>query len=66
MKKLIGVILMGICALNVIGYIYLSSVNPDKISNNSDYFAKKIGFAIGAGVLGLFLFASTGEKNQAN
>lgn len=66
MKKLIGVILMGFFALHLIGLIYLSANNPDKLSNNSDHFAKKIGMAALVGIAGLGLFLSKDKDEQAN
>jgi hypothetical protein len=66
MKKIIGFICVAIAVLNVIGFIYLSISNPDKLSNNSEYFFKKIVFAIGVGGLGIWLIKSSNKKDKNN
>ena len=65
-KIITGTILLIISILNVIGFIYLSITNPDKLSNHAEYFGKKITFAIGIGALGLWLILSSRKnKNEA-
>jgi hypothetical protein len=64
MKKTIGYICIAIAVLNVIGFIYLMATNPDKLSNNSGYFVKKIIFSLGIGGLGIWLIQP--QKNDNN
>jgi len=63
MKKLIGIILIGIAVLNIVGLIYLSATNPDKLSNNSSYFGRKVAFGLILGAIGLGLLL-TDKKNE--
>ena len=55
MKKVIGIICIGILILNLVGMVYLFVNNPDKIENNNMYFIKKIGGAFVFGAVGFFL-----------
>lgn len=61
MKKIIGYILVAIGILNIVGLLYLSSSNPSKLSNNSEYFTKKTIIALIAGGFGIYLI-TTGKK----
>lgn len=65
MKKIIGYVLIGISALNVIGFIYLLITNNNKFSDNSGYFLKKIIFAIGIGGLGIYLIRTTKKEDNS-
>jgi hypothetical protein len=66
MKTIIGYILLVVAILNVLGFLYLTTTNPDKLSNNSEYFVRKILFAMGMGGVGLWLILSTKkEKDNA-
>ncbi len=38
--------------------------NPDKLSNNSSYFIKKITFAIAVGGLGIWLIQTTSDNKD--
>lgn len=66
MKKIIGYICIAIALLNVVGFIYLTISNPDKLSGNSDYFIKKIVFALVIGGLGIWLMQSSNKNNNDN
>ncbi|GGG12799.1 hypothetical protein [Pontibacter amylolyticus] len=64
MKKSFGYIFIAIAVLNVIGFTYLVISNPNKLSNNLEYFLKKIFFAIGVGGLGLWLIQSSNKRDK--
>ncbi|MEI7829691.1 MAG: hypothetical protein WCI31_07965 [Prolixibacteraceae bacterium] len=66
MKKIIGIILIAICGINIIGLIYLSSVNPDKVSKNAEYFGKKIVTALIVGGIGVYLVSSSSKNKSVN
>lgn len=66
MKKIIGYICIAVAVLNVIGFMYLLISNPDKLSNNSSYFIKKIAFAIGVGGIGIWLIQTKDEGNDTD
>lgn len=62
MKKIIGIILVGILVLNIIGVIYLGITNPGKLGNNSMHFIKKIAGALVIGALGVYLMSKNEKK----
>ena len=64
MKKVIGYILIAIAVLNVVGFVYMLVTNSGKFENNSEYFIKKIVFAIGWGGLGIYLIQSSKPKSS--
>ena len=64
MKKVIGYILIAIAVLNVVGFVYMLVANSGKFENNSEYFIKKIVFAIGLGGLGIYLIQSNKPKSS--
>lgn len=66
MKKIIGIVLVSLCVFNIIGYIYLSNVNPDKISRNSSYFTQKLMWSIIAGGIGAYLLFSNKKGSDPN
>lgn len=63
MKKVFGFIFIAIAVLNVVGFIYLISTNPDKLSDNSEYFFKKILLALVFGGIGIYLVLSNQKKD---
>jgi membrane-bound acyltransferase YfiQ involved in biofilm formation len=64
MKKIIGIICIGILVLNIIGMIYLVTTNPDKLENNSYHFVKKIGGAFVFGAVGFYLLKSSANNSK--
>lgn len=64
MKKIIGGVLVALAALNFIGFIYLSSVNPEKISKNSSYFGRKIITSLIVGGIGIYFLSGNNIKNS--
>lgn len=64
MKKVIGYILIAIALLNVVGFVYMLVSNSGKFETNSEYFIKKIIFAIGLGGLGIYLIQSSKPKDS--
>lgn len=66
MKKIIGYILVAIAVLNLIGLLYLSSSNPSKLSNNSEYFTRKIITALIFGAIGIYLITAVKKKILTN
>ena len=64
MKKVTGIILIVFAAFNIIVFIYLSSVNPDKLSKNSSYFGGKTMTSLILGGVEIYLLASE-SKNES-
>jgi len=64
MKKVFGFILIAIAAVNIFGFIYLSSVNPDKLSKNSSYFGRKFITSLILGGVGIYLLTSDSKKDS--
>ena len=63
MKKVIGYIFIGIFVLNIIGMIYLIATNPDRLTNESSHFVKKMLGALFFGVVGVLLIRKNIQKN---
>ena len=65
MKKIIGIICIGILVLNIIGLIYIVVTNPERLENNSMHFVKKIGGAFVFGAVGVY-FLKSSKENSTN
>lgn len=66
MKKVFGIICIGILVLNIIGLIYMIITNPEKFENNSMHFVKKIGGALVFGTLGVYLLKGNSNNEKLN
>ncbi|WP_276345637.1 hypothetical protein [Daejeonella sp. JGW-45] len=66
MKKIIGYICIAVAVLNFIGFVYLLTSNPEKLSINSSYFIKKITFAVLVGGVGFWLIQPKKEDEKPN
>ena len=62
MKKVIGILLIGIMLLNIIGFLYVVFSNPVRLEDNAGHFMKKIFWSVALGALGIYLVNHSKNK----